>query len=393
MKLLFVCQRYGPEVAGGAEAYCRQMATILADRGHQVDALTSCATSYVDWANVYEPGTTELDGVTVHRLPVAGARQDRYFGPLNARVVWGRKPVPLYLQKEWMRQQGPFTPDIERWMLARASSYDVVVFVTYLYYTAWAGMRAAAGRAPILFHPTAHDEPPLALSLFDTMFRLPSAFCFLVEEEAALVRRRFHVTQPAAVVGVPSDLDVAGDPGVFRRLSGLGDRPYLLFLGRVDPAKGSQELYENFLRYKERNPGPLALAIVGDPITRVADHPDVVMAGFVPDEVRTSALAGAMALVQPSYFESFSIVLTEAWAQRRPALAQGYCEVLSGQAYRSGGAIPYKGFAQFEVAIEALLHDPVLRRDMGERGRTYVESRYSLSAVADRYERLLHLVA
>ena len=51
-------------------------------------------------------------------------------------------------------------------MQERAASYDVVVFVTYLYYTAWAGMKAVAGRAPILFHPTAHDEPPLALNLF-----------------------------------------------------------------------------------------------------------------------------------------------------------------------------------------------------------------------------------
>jgi len=49
-------------------------------------------------------------------------------------------------------------------------------------------------------------------------------------------------------------------------------------------------------------------------------HPDIFMAGFVSDELRNSALAGALALVQPSYFESFSMVLAEAWAMRRPAL-------------------------------------------------------------------------
>src|ERR671932_820288 len=64
MHLLFVVQRYGPEVFGGAEDACRQFASRMAVR-HDVEVLTSCAVSYVDWANVYRPGTESLDGVTV----------------------------------------------------------------------------------------------------------------------------------------------------------------------------------------------------------------------------------------------------------------------------------------------------------------------------------------
>ena len=60
-------------------------------------------------------------------------------------------------------------------------------------------------------------------------------------------------------------------------------------------------------------------------------------------------LSGARAFVQPSYFESFSIVLMEAWAAGRPALVQGHCDVLLGHARRSGGAIPYFDFATFEA--------------------------------------------
>ncbi len=76
MRLLFVVQRYGAEVAGGSETFCRSFATRLAGRGHVVEVLTSCATSYLDWADVYAPGTETLDGVRVHRLPVARTRQD-----------------------------------------------------------------------------------------------------------------------------------------------------------------------------------------------------------------------------------------------------------------------------------------------------------------------------
>ncbi|MEO7442028.1 MAG: hypothetical protein ABIW46_00680, partial [Acidimicrobiales bacterium] len=66
MKLLFVVQRYGKQVAGGAELCCRHYATRLAARGHDVEVLTTCALSYVDWANALPSGTEVIDGVTVH---------------------------------------------------------------------------------------------------------------------------------------------------------------------------------------------------------------------------------------------------------------------------------------------------------------------------------------
>jgi glycosyltransferase involved in cell wall biosynthesis len=83
------------------------------------------------------------------------------------------------------------------------------------------------------------------------------------------------------------------------------------------------------------------------------------------------------------------MVLAEAWAMRRPAIVQGRCEVLAGQCHRSGGGIPYCGFAEFEVAVDALLYDPVQCAHLGEMGRRYVEARYSWSVVMGRYERLL----
>lgn len=393
MHLLYVVQRYGHEVAGGAELHCRQFATRLAQRGHHVDAVTSCSTSYVRWDNAYPAGTTELDGVTVTRLPVAATRDPRFFDPLNARVVWGRKPVPRYLQAEWMRMQGPWLPDLRPWLTERAGGYDAVVFFTYLYYTTWAGLPVAAGLAPTVLHPTAHDEPPLALPLFDTLFRQPHAFAFSTDEERALVERRFHVRKPHGTIGIGFDLDRGGDAARFRRAYGLGDDPFLLFVGRVDPAKGSDELFAFFRAFKERNPGPLKLVVVGDPLSPLPSHPDVIVTGFVDDATKEDAYEAALALVQPSYFESFSMVLAEAWAHGLPALVQGRCDVLVGQSRRSGGGIPYAGYAELEVAVDALLERPGLGVELGRRGRAYVAEHYSWETVMGRYERLLEMAA
>jgi glycosyltransferase involved in cell wall biosynthesis len=393
MRLLFVVQRYGAEVAGGAEAACRELAWRLADRGHEVHALTSCAVSYVDWADSYPEGDSDVDGVAVHRLPVARRREDRFFGPLNGRAVWGRKPNPLFLQEQWMRSQGPDLPGLVPWLQEHAGGFDVVIFVTYLYATTWAGLPVAAGLAPTVLLPAAHDEAPFWLPLFDLVLRLPTAFAFLTEEEQALVTRRARVHRPSSVVGLGVDLDATGDGDRFRRQFGIGDRPYLLYVGRLDPGKGSDELYDFFTAYKARRTNDLALVVVGEPVKPLPPHPDVIATGFVPEQVKVDAIAGCWSLVMPSYYESFSLVLAEAWAQSKPAIVNGRCAVLVGQAQRSGGGLPYEGYAEFEAAVDLLLEQPHLCADLGIRGRLYVASRYRWDTVLAHVEHLCETAA
>jgi glycosyltransferase involved in cell wall biosynthesis len=386
LKLLFVVQRYGREVLGGAEAHARELATRLAARGHRVEVATSCAVDYVTWENAYPAGSCELDGVLVHRLPVARTRSMRTFRPLDRWVHRspGRTPPPL--QRLWMRLQGPYVRELPGWLRGRPD-HDVSVFFTYLYYTTWAGLPAA--RRPVVLHPTAHDEPPIRLSLFQRVFELPDAYVFGSEEEAALVRSRFGIRRPALVAGIGVELDPPGDPAGFRRRFGLGDRPYVVYAGRVAVDKGAVELFDHFAEYKRRRPGPLALVVIGRELVELPAHPDVIRTGFVDDETKDAGLKGAWALVQPSPYESFSMVLHEAWAARVPALVQARCEVLVGQSRRSGAGLPYHGYAEFEAALDRLLGDPGLRERMGEAGRGFVERHYGWPALIERYEAFL----
>ncbi len=356
MRLLFVVQRYGADMAGGAEAACRELATRLVGRGHEVEVLTSCATSYVDWANATrrERPSTAASGCT--GSPVDRPRDNR---ASSARSTAGRcgarEPNPVFLQREWMRCPGTATcPAWCRGSSGRRRRFDVAVFVTYLYATTWAGLPVAAGLAPTVLLPAAHDEPPFWLPLFDLTLRLPT-------------RLRVPHRGGAGADGPPDagahPVDGDRDSGSTSMSTatpdgsatewGLGDRPYLLYVGRLDPGKGSDELFDYFTTYKARHPGDLALAVVGEPVKPLPAHPDVVTTGWVDEQVKVDAVAGCAALVMPSYFESFSLVLVEAWAQRRPALVNGRCEVLLGQAHRSGGGLPYRGYAEFEAAVDS----------------------------------------
>ena len=246
--------------------------------------LTTCAQSYVDWSNAFPRGWSNVNGVAVFRAPVAGRRNPHLFGRFNSRLSNAPSLRPLALQREWMQMQGPYAPDVVPWLRHHARTYDVVVFITYLYWLTWAGLRECAGAVPTLLHPTAHDEPPLRLSIFEEVLRVPDAFAFLTPEEADLVQRA--VSRCASGRGRRHR---RGDRRARRRRprsgasSGSARRPYLLYVGRVDPAKGASELIDYFVAYKERNPSDLRLVLLGELLVDDPARPDMLVTGFVDE--------------------------------------------------------------------------------------------------------------
>lgn len=392
MRLAVVAPRYGLDVAGGAERLARELAEGLARRGHEVRVLTTCARRYDSWANELDPGEQYVGGVVVERHPVAIIRPDATFLRLLARVLGASTPAPE-LTCELLRLQGPWAPGIPEALRRIAPQTDAVVVMPYLYWPALASIEVArSAGVPSLLVPAAHDEPTLRIPGLRALFAGADAIAYLTAEEAALVRRWFPRRAPGAVLGAgvtPGAAD-KGDIARVRAVYGIGARPYLAVVGRLEPAKGSDEIVQQFVAYRERNPErDLGLVVVGEPVHPVAAHPDVTVCGFVPEADKDALVAGALALVQPSYFESFSLALCEAWALGVPALVNGRCAVLDGQVRRSGGGLAYRGFAEFEAGLDLLLDEPALRSRLATQGRAYVAHAYEPAAVLDRYERVL----
>jgi glycosyltransferase involved in cell wall biosynthesis len=389
MRLMFVVQRYGSEIGGGSEQCCRLYAEHCAARGHRVEVATSCAKNYTDWKNEFPAGPVNVNDVLVHRFPVDRPRWGPVFSAIDEAVVWRGTPTPLSLQHRWIEEMGPRTLELPAYLQSRAADIDVFVFFTYLYYPTAKGLLALRGLAPTLFHPTAHVEPHLWVPMFDDVFRVPDTYAFLTPEEGDLVRRRFGVERVSDVVGVGVDLVARGNGDRFRAEFGLGDDPYLLYVGRIDAGKGSLEMFDYFRAYKHRRGGPLKLVIVGEPVVTLPDDDSVMVTGYLSEESKLDAIAGCTAFLQPSYYESFSMALTEAWSQCRPAIVQGRCDVLAGQARRSQGGLAYVGFAEFEAVVEELISNQRLADTLGSNGRDYVERMYRWDSIMDRYDVLL----
>jgi glycosyltransferase involved in cell wall biosynthesis len=374
-------QRYGPEIDGGAEYECRRVAEALAPH-HDVEVLTTCARDYLTWKNVYPPGVETVTGVRVRRFPVDQPRRVRAFGRYADWLY--ATPHTFFDEAEWVRRQGPLCPLLVEWIRAHADDHDGFVFYTYLYLPTTLGLPLVAHKAVLV--PTAHDERPIYLDLFRSLFRIPRGLIFQVEEERAFVERRFHTAHlPSAVIGAGIDPVTDADAARFRRQHGL-EGPYLLYIGRVDVEKGCRTLVETFLQWRDHAADPVTLVLMGTVALKLPRHPAIRALGFRPDREKHDAIAGAAALVMPSPHESFSFVVLEAWSQGTPVLATARSLVLRGHVERSGAGLLYERTpGDFGDAATSLLGDEALRKTLGERGRAYVEARYRWPGITRQY--------
>ena len=121
----------------------------------------------------------------------------------------------------------------------------------------------------------------------------------------------------------------------------------------------------------------------------IPDHPSVTCLGFVDEAVREALLSNALLLIVPSRYESLSIALLEAWNHGLPALVNGRCRVLRGQAIRANGALYYGNFDEFARGLDYLLDHPDLARQLGQQGLAYVDSEYRWPQVIQKLELFL----
>ncbi len=388
MRVAFVTPRYGTEVMGGAETAARLLAEhLVSECGAEVEAYSTCALDHVTWRDELDPGESVLNGVRVHRFRSAGGR-DRAFYELDGRLRLGPRHATRRESERWVELNGPVTPDLLE--AVRGSGADVVAFYPYLYYPTVFGIGSVP--MPSVLHPAAHDEPALYLPVFRTTYASADALCYHTVAERQLVQRLHAVAErPQIVLGLGvGDNAGAGRPG--GEVLGIGDRPYIVSVGRVDDHKGSSMLAAFFRQYKARRPGPLALALVGPVATTIPPHPDVVVTGAVSEADKWDVVRDAQASVSASALESFSLVVLEAWVQGVPVVVNAACPPTREHCERSGGGLWFGSYRELEALLDRLLADPALRRELGRRGRAYVERHYRWPVLIRRYERFLETV-
>lgn len=188
-------------------------------------------------------------------------------------------------------------------------------------------------------------------------------------------------------------------PGTFRsRFPQLGDRPYVMFLGRLDYGKGLELLIPAFAAAKNRDArlvivGPDSLSGYRATVEKMIDahglRERTLFTGLLSGADKQAALVDAHVLCHPSYHENFGIVVIE-------ALACGCPVILSDQVYlhpelsTAGLAtvVPLD-VAKVTSALDRSLSSP---RPDGDRARAFALDRFNWQTIArhwvEHYQRL-----
>ena len=146
-------------------------------------------------------------------------------------------------------------------------------------------------------------------------------------------------------------------------------------------------------RYRRTAEDPPDLVLIGRLALSGVERPGVRYLGYLPEEEKAAAIAGAWVVVCPSPYESFSIVLLEGMAHGVPGLVNGHSEVLKDHSLRSNAALFYDDGEEFGEALDLLVRRAALREALGVNGRAYVRKNYRWDVVLDRWRSLVELVS
>jgi glycosyltransferase involved in cell wall biosynthesis len=251
--------------------------------------------------------------------------------------------------------------------------------------------RAACTRPSCLACQIACGRPPQwwrYVGLLRTMvghvdaFLAPSRFVMAKHRALGLDLPMVHLPPFLPEAG-DSPSDAAGDP----------QRPYFLFLGRLERLKGVQALIPLFRRCEAADLQIAGSGSLEPELRRLAEGcANIHFKGQQSAEQVRSLLRGAVALIVPSIcFEVFPNVTLEALSQGTPVLVRN----IGGmpEQVEQGGGLLYDTDEELESAVHRLLADRAYRDELGRQGRAACRARWTADVHLGRYLALIRDLA
>lgn len=201
----------------------------------------------------------------------------------------------------------------------------------------------------------------------------------------------------ARVTVIPNGVDcAAGDDrndATFRKKFGLGEKPIILFLGRINSIKGPDLLLQAFLNAPEllrgyqlvfAGPDGGMLPTLKEMAAKAGAGERVRFLGYVGGTDKRWAYAAAEVVVIPSRQEAMSIVALEAGAAGTPVILTDQCgfDELAG----SGGGMVVAATAEALTAgLQRMLNNRKELSAVGGRLKAYVEENFGWDRVVEKY--------
>jgi glycosyltransferase involved in cell wall biosynthesis len=207
--------------------------------------------------------------------------------------------------------------------------------------------------------------------------------------------------RPSSIAVVPGGVEArfepVSDPALLehaRRSLGVDGSPFVLAIGVIEPRKNLNRLMDAFGQLKQRGnvPADLKLVLAGGRgwlFDGIYDHhaaspvrDDILLPGFVPDDLLPAVYSAAEVLAFPSLYEGFGLPILEAMACSTPVVAsRASClpEVAEGAAL----LVDPDHVDDLANALEQALCDTELRERLVTQGRQRA-AEYTWQRAAER---------
>ncbi len=399
LSFLHITTFYPPYSFGGDAMYIYRLSHALADAGHHVDVI-HCTEAY----HLLHPGEPEIKfpghpNVTVHSLRSAykwlsplithqtgrpGLKRRKIFEILNSKpfdVVHfhnmsligpqvlalpanGDRAVKLYTTHEhWL-----ICPTHVLWKFNRRPCEKAQCVPCAL----------MAKRPPQLWRYTGLLEK---VSGHVDQFLSPSRFTATMHAERGFSRPLAYL--PYFIERADGDwTEPAARPQ---------EKPYFLFVGRLEIIKGLQTLIKIWNRVPDMD-----LVVVGTgnyqaELRRMAAaNPNIKFLGALPPKDLGNLYYHALACIVPSVtYETFGLILIEAFARKAPVIVRDL-GALPEIVEVSGGGFSYRTDDELLGAMKRIAASPVLRSELGEKGYSAFIRNWSKEAHLKLYFEFLH---
>lgn len=384
MKIAIITPWFSDSISGGAERFAGGIAKSLSDAGSNVEIFTTCGKdSFWPWdKDYYTEGVYDVANLTVRRFSLRSRNKELY-DQLMGKLIYGGQLT--YVEEMQYFLETVNSDSLNHYIAENVSDY-IYIYIPYLYGTTYWASRLAPERTFII--PCVHDEAAAYFKSVGDMFNRVAGVMFnTVEEQQFTIDLHNLDISNTIVSGGGVEVSYKPNPDAFKKKYGIQD-DYFIYVGRQVTGKNVPQLIEFFDEYTRRTKRDVKLLFVGQGEVQVIEmmksSPNIIHIGEISDQEKYDAIAGSIALIQPSLMESFSIVIMEAWLCSIPVIVHELCAVTKGHCERSKGGLYYRDYESFENAINQYLDSSSMLLEIGQQGLKYVEEYYTWKKTAER---------
>jgi glycosyltransferase involved in cell wall biosynthesis len=401
--LAIVTPWFGKDLKGGAEQQAWQIAARLADRGHEVEVLTTCCRSFQDnWAvNYFKPGLTKDQGMKIRRFQVDRRNRDAFdqsnslmLGLEPSKLKPGVSPVSIE-GAELFCSGNINSTQLIKYLKKNHDQYQSFFFIPYLYGPILRGLSVVANHA--FLQPCLHDEVYAYLPQVANIFHDAKGLLFISEGEYQLAIKLYGpgIIAKSTVVGAGIESGQCYDDTLdtVANLS-VKNEQFILCLGRRDSTKNTDLLVRAYVAFKKKHPESVLKLVLAGPgdISFDDSAQGLIDLGLVTEIEKEALLANCLALFQPSRNESYSRVIMEAWFYGRPVAVHQKCLATAIATENAKGgwlAGTEIEWTELFIKIDQLPKEQLTQ--YGSNGQAYMKESAAWDKVIERYEHVLGL--